>query len=75
MKMEWKPFGKRKQVVIQASQNIYEKKIRGKTFPYIGVRANAIITPKEALRFSEAIIRAVKYTKKGVEWHEKTKKN
>ena len=60
--MEWRPFGNKSTAKVEA----YKKGCAGGKCVHIQI--NMAMSPEEAIRFSETIIKAVKYTKKGIEW-------
>ena len=60
--MKWQPFGKKSVVLVEA----FRKGCGGSKCVHI--IANSSMSPEEAIRFSDTIIKAVKHTKKGIEW-------
>lgn len=60
--MKWQPFGKKSTALVEA----YRKGCAGGECVHIKI--DMAMTPKEAVHFSDTIIKAVKHTKKGIEW-------
>jgi hypothetical protein len=60
--MEWRPFGSESTARVLA----FKKGCAGGGCVHINI--NMAMSPKEAIHLSDTIIKAVKYTKKGVEW-------